>query len=262
MNEQSAKDDELEGAEDPRWHALTLGTLSEDEAATLRVEAPERYELRRPFSADERDRLFTRVEETLDAKARIAAPRSAQTPWWQRRPVQISAGFALAAMLALSALPLRSPAVEVAWSPPRGGEFKTPRLSSDPNAPPADRRLSEVIVPVRPVRGRLVVRGALLARPWTSEPGHVRAWNLDAEPTIDNTIVIAGTRGELFPGAPSGEWEMYVALGRPGPLLSEGEMLRLAGKGTAGDVQVLEKRVVLDGPCVGTRERPCRDDAP
>ncbi len=51
--------------EDPRWEALTLGTLSSEEAAALRAEDPQRYENLRPFDEIEHQRMFDGVNRQL-----------------------------------------------------------------------------------------------------------------------------------------------------------------------------------------------------
>jgi hypothetical protein len=117
-----------------------------------------------------------------------------------------------------------------------------------------------MIVPVTPPHGRLAVRGAVLVAPGRTDPGRVRPWSLSVEPTAENVVVLSGTRRDLFPGVPRGEWDMVVAVGRPGPAISDDELVRLAGAPSTRDVQVLRKRVVLEGPCVGTPERPCRSE--
>ena len=116
-----------------------------------------------------------------------------------------------------------------------------------------------MIVPVEPLREKIAVRGTLLVRPGGTEPGRVRAWEPAVVPTGDNVIILSGTRLQLFPGVPRGEWDMIVAVGRPGPSLPEGDLLRLADQGApVGDVQVLKKRIVLEGAC--SNSHPCPDE--
>jgi hypothetical protein len=117
-----------------------------------------------------------------------------------------------------------------------------------------------MIVPVTPPDGRLAVRGAVLVAPGRTDPGRIRPWSLSAAPTAENVVVLSGTRRDLFPGVPRGEWDMVVAVGRPGPAIADDELVRLAGAACHDGVQVLRKRVVLEGPCVGTPERPCRSE--
>ncbi len=52
-------------SEDPRWEALSMGTLTAAEAEALRAEDPERYELYRPFTTEEGERLFAGVQTEL-----------------------------------------------------------------------------------------------------------------------------------------------------------------------------------------------------
>src|SRR5579871_4598776 len=164
--------DEQDPGQEQRWRALTLGSLPEDEAAELRAKDPERYELRRPFTPDERRRLLTRVRRTLDRKE---AEEPSRAPWWRRSWAPIgSTGLAFAAAMALVTRSALAPAVEVAWSQPRGGEVRPPHVSSAADASPDEKKLNEAIVSTHPGRG-VVVRGALLARPWSTEPGRFRA---------------------------------------------------------------------------------------
>jgi hypothetical protein len=241
-----------EAPTDPRWEALSLGTLSPDEAEALRRESPEQFEIYRPFDEDESGRIARRVEERLAAARPQARPARRWAPAWAGAAVAMAAGAALF-------LSLRHHPMELAWSEPRGGKLGTAHLSSDPSDV-YPKVLSEVIVPVH-VEGDIAVRGALLVR--ADKPASQLAydWGLPAKPNAENEIVISGTRGELFPGAGSGEWDMMVVVGRPGPPLSESDLRRLADRGSDADYQVLRKPVKLEGPCVGTQERPCRSDA-
>jgi hypothetical protein len=264
---------EAEARRDPRWAELAMGSLSEDDAEDLRRASPDLYEIYRPFDGDEHERLVTAIAGRLAARAPASstlaagadpAPRTdggapvVSISGWRRARAPIAGALAAAAAIAV-VVSQKPPPLELAWSEQRGGAASAPHLSSVAGSP--HERLAEMIVPVTPIRGRVAVRGALLVEPGRTDPGRVRPWALAAEPTSENVIVISGTRRDLFPGVPRGEWDMVVAVGRPGPALSEDELLRLAWAGATGDVQVLKKRVVLEGPCVGTPERPCRDAA-
>ncbi len=61
---------EHEPPEDPRWAALSAGTLSADEAEVLRQRAPERFELYRPLSDAEQERITEGVLARLAYKER------------------------------------------------------------------------------------------------------------------------------------------------------------------------------------------------
>jgi hypothetical protein len=267
----AARRREAEGERDPRWTALAQGTLSEDGVEALRRASPELHEMYRPFDAAEDDRLVSALAARLAPPAPSLAalcsdgarPASPVVPiaWWRRSPAPVAGALALAAAAAFAFL-RPPPPVELAWSEQRGGAASAPHLSSVPGSP--HDRLAEMIVPVTPQKDRLAVRGAVLLAPGRTDPGRVRPWSLSAEPTAENVVVLSGTRRDLFPGVPRGEWDMVVAVGRPGPALSDDELVRLLGTASTGDVQVLRKRVILEGPCVGTPEHPCHgeDGAP
>lgn len=62
------------GPDDPRWRALLLGRLSEEEEAALRAEAEQSedgralYELYRPLDAEEKARILAGVSERRRAE--------------------------------------------------------------------------------------------------------------------------------------------------------------------------------------------------
>jgi hypothetical protein len=233
---------------DPRWQALTLGALSAEESEALRREAPEQFEVHRPFDDAEQARLFDGLQQRLGEKSRVIPLAS-----WRRRLLRVAAPLAAAAAVALVFASTRPGPVEVAWSEPRG-DAAVVHLSSAPGA-----RLTELIIPRSPLKGPIAVRGSLLARPRGAGPGRVHAWSLTGTSTADGEIVISGTREGLFPGVESGDWDMIVIVGLPGAPLSDDEVRRLADGGASRELRVLRKRVVLDGPCVGT---PCGEGSP
>ncbi len=220
---------------DPRWRALTLGALSTEEAEALRREDPDLYEIHRPFDDDDHARLLDRVEARL--------PRRSRAVWWRRPIPEVAAALAAAAALALAVVSTRPRPLDLAWSASRG-DTAPAHLSSAPGD-----RLTEMIVPVHPVDGPIAVRGSLLLRPGGAGPGSACTWPLHVVPSRDHEIILSGTRAELFPGVASGDWDMIVVVGRPGPALSDDEVRRLAGGGSSRDLVVLRRRVVLeDGP--------------
>jgi len=70
------------GPDDPRWRALVLGRLSEEEEAALRAEAEQSedgralYELYRPFDLEEKERLFQAVAAFVRANQRARRQRA------------------------------------------------------------------------------------------------------------------------------------------------------------------------------------------
>jgi hypothetical protein len=70
------------GPDDPRWSALTLGRLSEEEVAALRAEAEQSedgralYELYRPLDLEEKERIFAAVAARVRAHKRARRQRA------------------------------------------------------------------------------------------------------------------------------------------------------------------------------------------
>lgn len=254
MHHAHAVDDavDLQSSEHPRWRALTLGTLSVEEEATLRRAAPDLYERCRPLDAD---RMVARVEGALAVRRRSVSPLNASAKPRRAPPVWMPGavyGCALTLAIVIGMVPVRSSLRKDPWryevSPPRGDAPGVPILSAP------DSRLDMTLSPVGRVRGPMAFRGAALIHP---ETGRAHPWHIDLEPTRDNEIFLSGTRATLFPGVASGEWEMYLAVGRPGPRLTEPELRRLVGQGPRDGTQVLRVPVVLRGPCAGTFAHPC-----
>ncbi|MFT3770347.1 MAG: hypothetical protein QM820_33385 [Minicystis sp.] len=247
--------------DDPRWHALAAGTLSADEVAALRAEAETSaegrllWDLYRPFEDRTKERLFARLQAKLPRPEPTFLQRIAR--WWKGLPpgfrlVPATIGFVGAAAAATPLyLAQRQPDVEVAWSNLRGRE-DPPAVLSTPDA-----TFAAIVVPQGTIKGPLAVRGSLLVR-----DGQPRPWDAQANPpAADNVIVIAGPKKKLFPCVPAGEWDLLVAVGKPGAPLPAAELIRRAGKGSAGSYQVLQRRVVLEGERVDANGQPCSEDA-
>jgi hypothetical protein len=248
---------------DPRWHRLAEGALSADEAASLHDEAQATAEGRllwehyQPLDAAEEARLLRVAAAQINAAepglvARLRA-------WWEALPgwgrwMPLGAGCAVAAAVLVLSAPRggEPPApVAVAWSHARGSAADRPPVLATPDA-----AFAATIVPEAGTKGPLVLRGGLLRG-----EGQVRPWAVRAEQAPeDGTIVLAGPKKQLFPCVPAGAWDVLVAVGRPGPALSQADLIRLAGQPAEGSVQVLQKRVVLGGPEVGPGGEPCRAD--
>lgn len=239
-----------EALEDQRWDALTRGALSAEEADALRREAPDRYALHRPFTVQEQERVIARV------MGELPEPRPAVVALWQRPIARAAAGFALAAGVALALfLPQQHGPTMYGWSTTRGGDKPVAKhVSGEPDAV-----LTEVLVPRGGVGSAVVVRGALLVPPERADPSRARALPLVATVTSDHEIILTGTRIDLFAGVKPGEWDVVVALGPPGETLPEEKLRSLADQGSSEGLQVLRKRIVLDGQCIGTKDRPCAE---
>ena len=260
MDDTNGLDDtnELQSERDPRWGALTLGTLSPGEEGDLRRAAPDLYARCRPLDPA---RMADRVEAALAARAE--RPQLAERPR-ERERSRLVLMFALTTGVVVPgivAAVVYAPTIMssaggpplYAMSMPRGGGSGLPNLSTP------DARLEAALTPIGRIQGPVAFRGALLIHP---ESGRAQPWHLQLQPTRRNEFFLSGTRAELFPGVPSGEWDMLIAVGRPGSPLSEDELRSLADKGLNGDHQVLKQRVVLKGPCVPSADMPCPEGGP
>lgn len=243
---------------DPRWHLLAAGALSPDEASALHDEAQATdegrllWELYHPLDEAEKARFADGVKLLTDGAAPAPGWWARLAAWWEGLPraAHWAPAVAACAVAAVVLLHGSEPTVEVAWSHSRGRDDR-PLVLATPDA-----AFTATIVPQGGTTGPLVVRGGLLRR-----EGRARAWTVRADQAPDDgTIVIAGPKKALFPCVPAGEWEVLVAVGRPGPAPSEADMIRLAEKPAAGSLQILKKRVVLEGPGIGAGGEPCRED--
>jgi hypothetical protein len=235
--------------DDPRWRALAKGRLSEAEEEKLRADYPSEegralYEIYRPFDADEKRRLLEGVQ------ARVRAERARHRKLVYTRVVASAAMAAAAAGVYVRAT--EAPEVQVALSTVRGSAEQ--EVLASPESP-----FKLIIVPTRPIKRDLTVRGTLLVHVQDGQP---RAWAPHPNPPADDkAVVIAGSKKEVFACVPSGTWDLYIAVGLPGEAIPASEMIRLADKGSAGAYQVLKKRVVLDGERLDADGQPCRDGA-
>jgi hypothetical protein len=59
------------------------------------------------------------------------------------------------------------------------------------------------------------VTGAVGARAFLLQGGHVRPWDPPFSVFSDGSVRIAGSVDALFAGVPTGDWEIAVAVGRP-----------------------------------------------
>lgn len=261
MNKTSGMDDdnELRSENHPRWSALTLDTLSAEEEAVLQRAAPDLYERYRPLDAD---RMAARVEKALAATRKSATapvrPESLTPAWWAWwTPRAAFGGLALAALVVIGVVPMissqRGDPLHYEVAPPRGNSPGVPVLTT------AESRMDVALSPVGEIKGPVALRGVALINPGT---GRAYPWHVDLVPTRNNEIFLSGKRIELFPGVPAGEWDVYIAVGRPGPPLTEAELRSLAGQKPRDDKQVLVIPVVLPEPCTGTKDRPCSAATP
>lgn len=224
-------DDEQESS-DPRWMALAHGSLSEADAEALRREAPEEYEIFRPFDPARREAIIDRV-----LRGDRGAP---EPPMFERIRARIAGarvfvtGLAASAAVAVAILfgGGKVPAVGE-WS----GSYKGGQLATLGAPSAGEKSEYEVVLG----EGRLI----LLLRPAENveyEPNY----RCELEPVSEasktaavgggpqvnfnpaiaakkhahGTVSIAGTRAELFPGLPEGTWKFICAVG-PGELPKE-----------------------------------------
>lgn len=259
-----------EASSDPRWAALAAGTLSEAEAEALRREAEltedgrRRYELFRPFDEGTRERVFERLSAEAAAAGGNNAPKSPEpapparvTPL--RAKVRARASFAIAAAMAIAAafaflfLP-KSFAPLPTYELAARGESAQQGDSDPPSSPLRltdwDSSFEVILSPEKEAGGDVVARTLL------AQGRNVRAW---APPpklitsTQGGVISFKGTKRELFPEIPPGTWTLVIAVGRPGAMPKDEELLteaeRSDGHAAKPGYQVFSRKLVLiDGP--------------
>lgn len=49
----------------PEWEALAMGTLTAEQAAELQARDPERFELYRPLTEEQRERIWKAIERSV-----------------------------------------------------------------------------------------------------------------------------------------------------------------------------------------------------
>jgi hypothetical protein len=105
-----------------------------------------------------------------------------------------------------------------------------------------------VVRPTAPVTGIVGARGFLFRE------GEHRPWEPSFMVAVDGTVSVTGTRENLFPGVPPGDWDIAVAIGRPETLPTRPDEFRADTSGTrsAGSSDrafvVVHERVHLVGP--------------
>jgi hypothetical protein len=249
-----------EAADDPRWRALAGGTLSDAERDALHAEAMQseegcaRWELYRPFDAQERSRLLDGV------RRRIHEDRARRRRWARPRDMVVGVAASAMAMAMAAGLYLnvaRDPA-PAAWTAGWGstlasGADREPLFTlRDP-----DDRLQATL------RGSadepLAVRGAALAGAEGSREH--RAVDLHETSGDANDFFLGETRKVLFPCVPAGDWKLVVVLGRKGSALSEADVIDLGAKArrhaSTGPYRVLEATLRLVGPPTRADGAPC-----
>jgi hypothetical protein len=87
--------------------------------------------------------------------------------------------------------------------------------------------------------------GAVAARAFLIDGGAARAWSAPVEIGEDGSARIAGDAGAIFP-APSGDWDVVVAIGRPNALPTESSVVGLLTS-PMPTVKIIRAHVVVRG---------------
>ena len=236
LGDQARREDEAEKARfDERWDRLAAGTLTAAEDAELKAlaesspEAREAYEAFRPLGADFQARVMSAINaERSVIPFRRAAVRRIEV--WLGAAAAVAAGvFFLVRGPALPPLPAYSIDALSGNQTVRGGEPSPP--SGTPVFDP-DSQLTLVARPPRlvttPVDAKAFLAHGAELFPWQpGKPGTGGAFRFD---------------GNLS-GFPTGDWKVWVVVGRPGGIPSASALqaeLR-AGRTQGPDWQAISK---------------------
>lgn len=219
--------DEDDLAADPRWERRARGDLRPEEEAELRALAARSrigqamLDATEPASGALLDLITASLgagSSEAGAPAKVVSIDAGRAPRRSRR----WAGGAVAGALALAAalaLFLRTPALpqvpdfDLTLSAGELDQRSKPAGTGVPRFGPGSR--VEIIVrPHAPVDGKVGVRGALV------RGGEVRDFHPPMDIALNGAVHIEGTREVVFAGVPDGEWEIWLAVGRPDALPS------------------------------------------
>ncbi len=219
---------------DPRWQALTEGTLGEADRAELEAlasrseEARRALEVYRPLDATDQAEL---VEKLLAvAPAPVLAPVIPLRP----RRKALTALFAIGSMAAAAALflalPARDPGAIPAYEVAMAGE----QSQRGPAAPSGAVRVfgpgSDVELVLRPA---VAEKGAIAAQGFISRDGRVEAWAPPIEVSADGAVRIVGPYEVVFRGVAPGAVELVLVVGRPGLIPSDPTLVEVAQRGSS-----------------------------
>ncbi len=224
-----------EFASDPRWEKLSRGELTASEEQEFRALA-ERFgvhslfEACKPSTKDERDALYASLRNRPDAPPppQMVSTRSPQAvgrilPF--RRTIAIATiGFAVAASVAL-AYRMRSEPARVAMAPipefvldPLRGDAENRALTPSDSAV---RRFGPESYFNLVFRPKNAIEGPIEARSVLLQGETVRGWNPGVSFQSNGLGRIAGKTSDIFPGVPSGRWQICILVGRPQALPSQ-----------------------------------------
>lgn len=255
-------------------HAAALAAFRPlDEAACDRLASVARAALERDgvrFSkandANAAKEAREKAAETASEAAVRAEPREGASPGTGARVVPIRSrfgrAFALAGSLAAAAavvLALRSWGDRLASAPSpiaempayvldvMGGD-RLERGAPEATAEDAVRlapgsRLSIVLRPATAITDPIAARGFFV------RDGRAEAWSPSFEFASGGAVRIAGTREALFGGAPDGDYEIVLVVGRPADLPATIDAAEASARDGSRSVQVLRRRIRLaSGP--------------
>jgi hypothetical protein len=100
-----------------------------------------------------------------------------------------------------------------------------------------------VMQPSGQVTGIVGAHGLLLGQ------GQARPWDPSFSVAANGTVSVAGTREQLFPGVPPGEWDVAVAVGRPETLPTRpGDFSADHGHDDRAGFRIVHQRLHLTQP--------------
>ena len=229
LGDLARQEDEAERARfDERWDRLAAGTLSPEEDAELRALAAsspdlrEAYEAFRPLGPDFQARMVAKAASEL-ARGRRALP-------FRRVEVWLGAAAALAAGLYLF---LRTPPLPVYTADLSGGVQSQRGEPAQTAGLPVFVPGSLLTVNARPSK---LVEGRVEAHGFVSplSGGEVRP--LDPQPPFEvknGSVRLRATLGQEI-RLPSGDWRLWIVVGRPGRIPSASALTRELRAGRTG----------------------------
>ena len=216
---------------DPRWLALTEGTLGEADRAELEAlasrseEGRRALEAHRPLDAAEQAEM---VERILGASP-VIAPVITLRPRSKARAALIALGSLAAAAALFFTLPARDPGAIPAYEVAMAGEQAQRGPAPSEGAPRVFGPGSDIELVLRPA---VAEKGPIAARGFLLRDGRVQAWAPPIEVSSDGSVRIAGPYEAVFRGVAPGDVELVLVVGRPGVIPSDPTLVEMTRQGS------------------------------